>query len=174
MPHPDEGHKKAPDLAVRGRGLGRPWGQPRACSDLLGCGSAGSGGGSGVSSSLGSVSGRSSSVSSRCSGGRSSVGSGRSCWLGGGSRCCSRSFHRSGCGCWSGFFLLATSGECSSSDQGGQNERVLHFDFPIWTDRILKSHGVRLPEPMHALAQCTWLHLFGHSRRLYWYLVNTD
>ncbi len=170
-----KGIKKAPDLAVRGRGTGRPWGQPRACSDLLGRGSAGSGGGSSVSSSLGSVSGRSSSVSSRCSGSRSSsVGSGGSCWLGGGSRCCGGSFHRSGSGCWSGFFLLATSGECSSSDQGGQNERVLHFDFPIWTDRILKSHGVRLPEPMHALAQCTWLHLFGHSRRLYWYLVNTD
>ena len=115
--------------------------------ELLGFGSSASrSGSSGVSSSLGSVSGRSSSVSSRCSGGRSSsVGSGRSCWLGGGSRCCGGSFHRSGCGCWSGFFLLATSGECSSSDQGGQNERVLHFDFPIWTDRILKSHGVRLP-----------------------------
>ena len=59
-----KGIKKAPDLAVRGRGTGRPWGQPRACSDLLGRGSAGSGGGSSVSSSLGSVSGRSSSVSS--------------------------------------------------------------------------------------------------------------
>lgn len=176
MPHPGEGHKKKPRTlrcgAVAQADLGV---SPEPAAILLGCGSAGSGGGSSVSSSLGSVSGRSSSVSSRCSGGRSSsVGSGRSCWLGGGSRCCGGSFHRSGSGCWSGFFLLATSGECSSSDQGGQNERVLHFDFPIWTDRILKSHGVRLPEPMHALAQCTWLHLFGHSRRLYWYLVNTD
>jgi len=171
MPHPREGHKKSPGPCGAG-----PWHRPtrrsaRACSNLLGCGSAGSGSSSSVSSSLGSISGGSSSVSSRCS--RScGVGSGRSCWLGGRSRSSGRSFHRSGC--WSGFFLLATSGECSSSDQGGQNEGVLHFDFPIWTDRILKSHGVRLPEPMHALAQCTCLHLFGHSRRLYWYLVNTD
>ena len=122
-----------------------------------------------------SVAGSSRRSSSFRSGRSSSVGSGRSCWLGGRSGCCGGSLHRSGCGCgyWSGFFLLATSGECSCSDQGGQNERVLHFDFPIGTDIILKSHGVRLSEallrfgPMHL--GCT----YWRSRRLYWYLVNT-
>ncbi|PJI96919.1 hypothetical protein CLU85_1676 [Acidovorax sp. 69] len=138
--------KKSPDLTVGAIfAKNRFCNQFRACSNLLGCGSAGSGGGSSVSSSLGSVSGWSRSVSSRCHGRwSSSVGGGRSGWLGSRRWCCGRSFH--GSWCWSGLFLLATSGECSSSDQGGQNEGVLHFDFPIWTDRILKSHGVRLPE----------------------------
>lgn len=141
---PRSGHKKSPDLAVRGCGVGRFRNQPRACNQLLGCGSAGSGSGSSVSSSLGSVSGWSSSVSSRCGGRSCSVGSSRRCGFGGRSRGCGRGFHRCGSRCSSGLFLLATSGECSSSDQGGQNEGVLHFDFPIGTDRILKSHGVRL------------------------------
>ena len=125
--------------------------------DLLGSGSASSGRSSGVSSSLGSVGRRSGSCvrSSRC--GRSSFRSGRS-WCR--SRC--RCFHRSGRRCWSGFFLLATSGECSSCDQGGQNERVLHFDFPSWTDRVLReataSGFVIAPDPLaHALG----LHHFG-------------
>ena len=136
---------------------------PSWCSEELLLGSSG-GSGSGVSSSLGSItSGVSSSLGSvasstssggstssgvssstgngTSSGANSSASSGGSVHHGGSSRC-----FNSRCGCWcrSGFFLLATGGECSSSDQGGQNERVLHFDFPIWTDRILKSHGARL------------------------------
>lgn len=142
-----------------------------ARSELLGFGScAGSGRSSSVSGSLGGVSSRSGSVGSS----RSGVGSDRSCgfhsgWSWG------WSLYRSGSWCWSGFFLLATSGECSSSDQGGQNERVLHLDFPSWTDRILKSHGVRLvKKPLYALARCTWIAPFWRNYGLYWHLVNTD
>lgn len=134
--------KKSPDLAVRGLGTDWSCNQPRACSNLLGCGSAGGGRSGSISSGLGSISSGSRSVSSRC-GWSSSIRGGWSGWLGGRGWCRGRGFHR--CGSWSGFFLLATSGECSSSDQGGQNEGVLHLDFPIWTDRIFKSHGVRRP-----------------------------
>ena len=163
-------HEKSPDLAVRGL-----WHQPvfqpvRNRSNLLGCGCAGSSCSSrGISSSLGSVWG--SCIGSRSCGISGRSGRSRGCWLG--SRCSSRGFHRCRSGSGSGFFLLAASGECSSCDQGGQNERVLHFDFPIGTDIILKSHGVRLSEallrfgPMHL--GCT----YWRSRRLYWHLVNT-
>ena len=121
---------------------------------LVGGGSARSGRGSSVSGSLGCVGSRS----------RSGVGGGGSGFGSSRGRCGSRSgcFHGSWCRCRSGFFLLATSGECSSCDQGGQNERVLHFDFPSWTDRVLReataSGFVIAPDPLaHALG----LHHFG-------------
>ena len=83
-----------------------------ACSELLGCGSASSSGGSSVSGSLGSIGSRS----------RGSVGSGRSGFRSGRSwcGCWSWGFHGSWCWSRSGLFLLATSGECSSGDQGGR------------------------------------------------------
>ena len=82
------------------------------------------------SRSSGSSSRSGSSSSARCSsdsagsGGSSSV-SGRSssrsrCRGSGGSRCRGRS----------GFFLLAAGGESSSGDEGGQDERLVHFGFP--------------------------------------------
>lgn len=161
-PHTGEpsGHKKAPTLRC-GAWARAGTNRPSTCSELLGCGSASSSGGSSVSGSLGSVGSRSS-VSSRSGGWSSScVGSSRSCGFGGRSGCSGRSFHGSGSRCWSGLFLLATSGECSSSDQGGQNERVLHFDFPSWTDRILKSHSVRPTEALVRIGTkrliCTFL-----------------
>ena len=121
---------------------------------LLGSGSAGSGCSSSVSSGLGSI-------SSRCCS-RSSVGSGRSGFGSGGcgSRSGCRCFHCGGSGrrSRSGFFLLAAGGEGSSSDQGGQNERVLHFDFPSWTDRIFESHGVRLLEAPVPIGNALDLH----------------
>lgn len=131
--------KKAPTLQCGALVQWRALQPARACSKLLGCGSAGCSSCSSISSSLGCVSGGG-------SGSRGSVGSGRSGFRSGGSWCGRWSWGFHGSGCWrrSWLFLLATSGECSSSDQGGQNERVLHFDFPSWTDRILRSHGVRL------------------------------
>lgn len=142
-PTPDESrpspkNKKAPTLRY---GALQRWPvlQPAStCSELLGCGSGSCSSGGSVSSSLGSVS--SCVGSSGCS-----LGSG---WSGFGSRshwCWSRSFHRSWCWSRSGFFLLAASGEGCSSDQGGQNEGVLHWIFLVGQS-ILKSHGVRLLE----------------------------
>jgi hypothetical protein len=143
--NPGEGKRlpkeKAPTLRCGALGRQQVLQPAAACNELLGCGSASSSGGSSVSGSL-------CSVGSGCSSSRGSVGSSgsgfrssRSCLRS--DRCGSWCFHSGRSWCWSGLFLLATSGECSSSDQGGQNERVLHFDFPSWTDRILKSHGVR-------------------------------
>lgn len=108
------------------KGAGRvasPW-----AAGLLGGGSSASGsGGSSVGSGLGGVS---SSVGSGGGSSRGSLSGGRSSFSGGcGSR--SRGFHRSGCRCGSGLFLLATSGECSGSNQGCQNEGVLHFSFLV-------------------------------------------
>lgn len=165
--------KKSPEpegTGLLGQSTNPPEGEfGTARSELLGFGScAGSGRSSSVSGSLGGVSSRSGSVGSS----RSGVGSDRSCGFHSG---WSWGFYRSRSWCWSGFFLLATSGECSSSDQGGQNERVLHLDFPSWTDRILKSHGVRLvKKPLYALARCTWIAPFWRNNGLYWHLVNTD
>lgn len=146
--------EKAPTLRCGALGRQQVLQPAAACSELLGCGSASSSGGSSVSGSLGSIGSRS----------RGSVGSGRSgfrsdrSWCG----CWSWGFHGSWCWSRSGLFLLATSGECSSGDQGGQNERVLHFDFPSWTDRILKSHGVRLfGSPGTLWHNALGLHLFG-------------
>ena len=121
---------------------------------LVGGGSARSGRGSSVSGSLGCVGSRS----------RSGIGGGGSGFGRSRSGCRSRGgcFHGSWCRCRSGFFLLATSGECSSCDQGGQNDRVLHFDFPSWTDRGLEgSHGVRLRKAPDPLAHALGLHHFG-------------
>lgn len=162
-------NKKAPSLR---RGFMRAAAGLKTCRCqryLLGSGSASSCRGSSVSSSLCGVSSR-----SRGSG----VGSGRSClggcrcgsWSGGWCRC----FHRSGSRCWSGFFLLATSGECSSCDQGGQNERVLHFDIPSWTDRVLREATASGFESPGSVGTCTWLAPLRRSHKLYWYLVNSD
>ena len=169
------GEKKPRPTKVRGFSL-RPHppggGHDSSRSDLLGGRScAGSGGSSRVSSCLGRICSSRSSVSSS-GGGSGSVRSGSFCgWC----RCSGWCFHWSGSWYWSGFFLLATSGECSSSDQGGQNERVLHLDVPSWTNRILKSHRARLLEkPLYALARCTWIAPFWRNSGLYWHLVNTD
>lgn len=102
-------------LDGRGSGLGSV---DRSASGSLG----------GIASSLGSVNrsaGSRSSGSSSRSGGSSSV-SGRSssrsrCRGSGGSRCRGRS----------GFFLLAASGKSGGSDQGGQDERLVHDEFPL-------------------------------------------
>ena len=108
--------------------------------ELLGFGSSASGSGSsGVSSSLGSVSSRSGGVvSSRgcsCVGSsRSSFGSSWSCRSG----FSSRSWSSCGSWCWSGFFFFTASGQSSSSDQSGQNDGVLHFKFPSWTNKNLE------------------------------------
>ena len=79
---------------------------------------------------------QSSSVSSRCSGGRSSsVGSGRSRWL-----------RRRGAGAVAGastgagagaerVFPSATAASAAAAIRAART-RVLHSDFPIWTDRI--------------------------------------
>lgn len=146
--------QKSPDLAVRGFQVCGPLGPPyREDKRLLGCGCTSGCGSSCVGSGLGSVSSRSSFGRSRSGG--SGFGSGRS---GSSSRC----LHcRSGSRCRSGLFLLAAGGEGSSSNQGGQNERILHFDFPIWTDRILKSHGVRLLEAPARMDGALGLHHFG-------------
>lgn len=136
--HPDEPRiKKQKPRFLRKRGFGEESLLPRAATNsvrqLLGLRSAGSSSSGCISSSLCSV-------------------SSRSCIGGGGSRSCvrgsrsgfrssrSRSGCRSCCRCrsWCGFFLLATSGESSSSDQGGQNDGVLHFKFPSWTDKKLE------------------------------------
>ena len=121
-------HKKTPR---KGRGV---WGTQAAArvrgpvqAGLLGSRSGTSGS---VGSSLGSVcrSSGSRSVGGRgSSSGGSSVG-GSSSRSGCGLRCGCGSSHRSRCR--SGFFLLATGGESSSSDQGGQNERLVHFKVP--------------------------------------------
>jgi hypothetical protein len=81
--------------------------------------------GSGSSSRSGSSSSARCSSDSAGSGGSSSV-SGRSssrsrCRGSGGSRCRGRS----------GFFLLAASGKSGGSDQGGQDERLVHDEFPL-------------------------------------------
>ena len=107
--------------------------------ELLGFGSSASGSGSGgVSSSLGSVSSRSGSVRSSRSGSvrssRSSFGSGWSSRSGFRSRSWSSCRSR----CWSGFFFFTASGQGSSSDQSGQNDGVLHFKFPSWTNKNLE------------------------------------
>ncbi len=110
-----------------------PCGRLRPLHELLGLrSSAGSSSGCSVSSSLGSVSSRSGfSGSSRSGfgGSRSGFRSGR-CWSWSG---CSH-----GSWSWSGFFFFTASGQGSSSDQGGQNDGVLHFKFPSWTDKKLE------------------------------------
>ena len=130
-----------------------PCGRLRTFHELLGLrSSAGSSSGSSVSSSLGSVSSRSGfsgSGRSGFGGSRSSFRSGR-CW----SWCgCS---HRSGCSGWSGFFFLTASGQGSSSDQGGQNDGVLHFNFLVGQTKSLKSHGDR---SVKALVRIGAMHL---------------
>lgn len=135
LPAVPTGRQKQKPRFLRKRGFGEERLLPRAATNsvrqLLGLRSAGSSSSGCVSSSLGSVSSRScvgSGGSRSCVGGsRSSFGSSRS-W----SCCRCRSW------CWSGFFLLATGGESSSSDQGGQNDGVLHFKFPSWTDKKLE------------------------------------
>lgn len=144
-----------------------------AASCLLGCGSASGGRSCGVSGSLGCVSCR------RC---RSGIGSRRcgcigghgSGSFGGSRRRGSRSLDGSWCRCWSGFFLLATSGEGSSSDQGGQNERVLHFRFSYVDRQNLEKPRRQALKPRNALAQGVRLAPLRRSRKLYWHLVNTD
>ena len=129
-----------------------PCGRLRPLHELLGLrSSAGGSSGSSVSSSLGSVSSRSGfSGSSRSSfgGSRSSFRSGR-CW----------SWSGGSSGCWSCSgcrFLLTASGQGSSSDQGGQNDGVLHFNFLVGQTKSLKSHGDR---PVRALVRIGAMHL---------------
>lgn len=117
-------------LDGRGSGLGSV---DRSASGSLGgiASSLGSVNRSAGSRSSGSSSRSGSSSSARCSSdsagssGSSSV-SGRSssrsrCRGSGGSRCRGRS----------GFFLLAASGKSGGSDQGGQDERLVHDEFPL-------------------------------------------
>ena len=128
-----------------------PCGRLRPLHELLGLrSSAGSSSGSSVSSSLGSVSSRSGfSGSSRSGfgGSRSSFRSG-GCWSWSG--CC----HGSWCCSW--FFFFTASGQGSSSDQGGQNDGVLHFNFLVGQTKSLKSHGDR---PVKALVRIGAMHL---------------
>lgn len=158
-------HKKAPTLrygAFLIHNTSQPESQP-ALMLLLGFGSASSSRGSSVSSGLGCISCRSSSVGCR----GSSVGSCRRCGF---SRCCGRSgsFHRCGSCGRSGFFLLAASGEGSSSNQSGQNERVLHLGFLVEQTKILKSRSVRPRKVPAHIGTAFRLHLFRCSRELYW------
>ena len=129
-----------------------PCGRLRPLHELLGLrSSAGGSSGSSVSSSLGSISSRSGfSGSSRSSfgGSRSSFRSG-GCWSW--SRCSSGCWSCSGCR-----FLLTASGQGSSSDQGGQNDGVLHFNFLVGQTKSLKSHGDR---PVKALVRIGAMHL---------------
>ncbi len=108
--------------------------------------------------------GRSSVSSSRsrvgCSlGGITSSGSGVSSGIGSrsGFRCRSRSglgSHRSGSGCGSRLLLLATGGQSGSSDQGGDDERLVHFRFSLRTVKKTKNATTSsLLQPGSALAE---------------------
>ena len=112
-----------------------------------------------VSGSLGSVASSVGSISSSASHGASSrthgsTSSGSSFGCSGGgrgsrsfSRCRSGSSHRSGCGCRSGLFLLATSGQSSGSNQSGEYERLIHFSFLVGRTK-------HLGMPQRPIAQC--------------------
>ena len=130
-----------------GRGfLFLPGTQARHLADLLGCASGCVG--SSISSLLGGFSGSVHSSGSGFLGGLGSilggVGSSAGSFLGGvdsgssgflgcvssfGGGCGSGSFHRCGSRSRSGLFLLAASGKSGSSDEGSQNDGVLHFNF---------------------------------------------
>ena len=77
------------------------------CSRSGGVSSGGSGRSSRIGSAGSSVSGAGSGIGSRCNGSRRFSGR---------SRCC--------------LFFFAASGQSSSGDQGGQNERFIHFKSP--------------------------------------------
>lgn len=109
---------------------------------LLGCGSVSSGGSSG---------------SVGCgSGSRSGIGRGGSSFGSGCCRCCGLSGSRSGGG--SGgrcrLFLLAASSQGSSSDQGSDDERLVHFRFSLRTVKKTKNATTSsLLQPGSALAE---------------------
>src|SRR6218665_866128 len=89
-------------------------------------------------------------------------------WFSGWCRFGSRHFCRSGC---CRFFLLATSGKCSSGDQDGQDEGFLHFDFLLegqgGTDTNLDNQGIGCAE--------TLVHIGSHfvvwPQIIYWYFA---
>jgi len=131
-----DGQKKAP---ARRTGLMPASAARRArAADkcLLGCGSVGGGSssGSGIHSSgsgFRSGSGGSCGLSGR---------SGSSCGSGGGSRC--------------RLFLLATGGQSGSSDQGSDDERLVHFRFSLRTVKKTKNATTSsLLQPGSALAE---------------------
>ena len=126
---------------------------------LLGSSSGFSGLLGGFSSSVsGRSSGRSRSSGSGHGGGSSSFGSGSS---GSRSRCGSSSGGRSGRG--RRLFLLATGGQGSSSNQGGDDERLVHFSFSLRTIKKTKNATTSsLLQPGSALAECTpWEHVYN-------------
>jgi hypothetical protein len=107
---------------------------------------------------------------------RRSVGCSGCGFRSGGCRSSSRlDGHRSGCRSRSRLLLLAAGGQGSSSNQGGDDERLVHFSFSLRTIKKTKNATTSsLLQPGSALAECTpWEHVYNSVAELYWVFVNT-
>lgn len=94
---------------------------------------------------------------------RRSVGCSGCGFRSGGCRSSRLDGHRSGCRSRSRLLLLATGGQGSSSNQGGDDERLVHFSFSLRTIKKTKNATTSsLLQPGSALAECTpWEHVYN-------------